>query len=296
MTQTFSEPRVVCRPALASDSADVLELTKYIFDGDDYVPSVWQDWLDDPHGLLAVAQYGPHVVGMAKVTLLSPGQWWLEGLRVDPKFQGLKIGSHIHEYMDAWWLQHCDGVLRLVTSSERVKVHHLSERTGYARVAEVIGYEAASLAEPSRGFEPVAPGEVGDAAIFVSAQQTPLGAFMDSGRQFSSPAEPALLDKARQQRLFWWRGREALFSYWVDEEDSMLGLGLVACAVPDKGEPGLLAELLLDTRRFAAERNFKSVLWHVPVGPNLRSSLKAAGFATDWDDTGCIFEKRHPNI
>jgi GNAT superfamily N-acetyltransferase len=294
MTQTFSEPRLVCRPALASDTADVLEFTKDIFDGHDYVPSVWQDWFDDPQGLLAVAQYGPHAVGMAKITLLSRGQWWLEGLRVDPKFQGLKIGSHIHEYMDAWWLQHCDGVLRLVTSSARVQVHHLSQRTGYVMVGEVIGYEAGPLAEPSSGFEAVPPSEVGDAARFVVLHQNPLSSFMDSGRQFSSPDEPALLDKAQEQRLFWWRRHEALLTYWVDEEERTLGLGLVACDLAHGNKPGLLAELLLDVRRFAAGRNFKSVLWHVPVGPDLQVALKAAGFATDWDDSGYIFEKRHP--
>ena len=101
---------------------------------------MWQEWLDDPQGLLATAQYGLHAVGIAKVTHLSPGQWWLEGLRVDPKFQGLKIGSHLHEYMDRWWLRHGDGIIRLMTSSERVQVHHLCERTGYTKIGEVADY------------------------------------------------------------------------------------------------------------------------------------------------------------
>ena len=141
-TDSLSAPHVVCRPALPLDAPDVLEFTKFIWDGHDYIQYVWKDWFADPQGLLAVAQYGPHAVGMAKVTLLSPGQWWLEGLRVDPKFQGLKIGSHLHEYMDAWWLKHCDGTLRLMTSSQRVQVHHLCERTGFAKIAEVTGYDA----------------------------------------------------------------------------------------------------------------------------------------------------------
>jgi GNAT superfamily N-acetyltransferase len=101
---------------------------------------VWREWLDDPEGLLATAQYGSHAVGIAKVTHLSPGQWWLEGLRVNPNFQGLKIGSHLHEYMDRWWLRHGDGVIRLMTSSQRVQVHHLCERTGYTKLGEVAGY------------------------------------------------------------------------------------------------------------------------------------------------------------
>ena len=137
---SYSDPVLVCRPALPSDTDDVLEFTKFIWEGHDYIKYVWHEWLDDPQGLLATAQYGSHAVGIAKITLLSAGQWWLEGLHVDPKFQGLKIGSHLHEYMDRWWLRHGDGILRLMTSSERVQVHHLSERTGYTKTGEVADY------------------------------------------------------------------------------------------------------------------------------------------------------------
>jgi GNAT superfamily N-acetyltransferase len=130
VTQNFSSPVVVCRPALPRDTADVLEFIKFIWNGHDYVKYTWADWLADPQGILAVAEYGGHAVGLAKVTLLAPGQWWLEGFRVDPNFQGLKIGSHIHKYIDAWWLEHGDGTVRLMTNAQRVQVQHLSEKFG----------------------------------------------------------------------------------------------------------------------------------------------------------------------
>ena len=144
----YSDARLVCRPALSSDTGNVLEFTKLIWDGGDYIKYVWRDWLHDPCGVLAIAQYGSRAVGMAKVTFLSTGQWWLEGLRVDPAFQGLKIASYLHEYTNAWWLENGDGVVRLMTSSERVQVHHLCERTGYARVGEVIAYRIATAPQP----------------------------------------------------------------------------------------------------------------------------------------------------
>ena len=50
-----------------------------------------------PNGLLAVAEFNGHAIGCSKITLISEGQWWLEGFRVDPKYQGLKVGSRIHE-------------------------------------------------------------------------------------------------------------------------------------------------------------------------------------------------------
>ena len=41
-------PVVVCRPALPRDTADVLEFSKFIWNGHDYVKYVWDEWLNDP--------------------------------------------------------------------------------------------------------------------------------------------------------------------------------------------------------------------------------------------------------
>ena len=47
---------VVCRPALAKDTEEVMELCSHIWDGGDYIPQVWDEWLADPDGLLGVAE------------------------------------------------------------------------------------------------------------------------------------------------------------------------------------------------------------------------------------------------
>jgi hypothetical protein len=91
MAQLSSPPQVLCRPAIESDRADVLEFCRNIWDGEDYVPYVWDEWFRDPTGLLAVAEYDGHAIGCSKITQISTGQWWLEGFRVDPKYQGLRI-------------------------------------------------------------------------------------------------------------------------------------------------------------------------------------------------------------
>jgi GNAT superfamily N-acetyltransferase len=128
MTQTFTSPQVVCRPALPRDTADVIEFCKGIWDGQDYIQDVWDAWLADDRGALITAEYGGRAVGISKISHVSQGQWWLEGFRVDPKLQGLRIGSHLHEYVNQWWLEHGDGYVRLMTSSQRVKVHIIKSR------------------------------------------------------------------------------------------------------------------------------------------------------------------------
>ncbi|PJF24366.1 MAG: hypothetical protein CUN53_18195, partial [Phototrophicales bacterium] len=98
MKPSVSASRVLCRPALESDYADIAEFCKGIWDGGDYVPEVWHDWLKDPNGLLVTAEYERHAIGCCKLTRLAEAQWWLEGFRVDPKYQGLKAGSRLHDY------------------------------------------------------------------------------------------------------------------------------------------------------------------------------------------------------
>jgi len=137
----FSAPVVVIRPALPRDKMDVAEFTKFIWDGHDYVGEVFPHWLEDPHGQLFAAEYAGRCVGTGKVTYIAPGQWWLEGFRVDPKYQGMKIGSQIDARCNEWWNEHGDGTLRLLTSSKRVQVHHLSEERGFVKVGEVYRYE-----------------------------------------------------------------------------------------------------------------------------------------------------------
>jgi hypothetical protein len=79
--------KVTCRPAQVDDTPDVLELTHTIWEGEDYNPQVWQDWLADTQGLLAVAEHDGRVLGLGKLTCLAAGQWWLEGLRTHPEFE-----------------------------------------------------------------------------------------------------------------------------------------------------------------------------------------------------------------
>lgn len=153
MNRTFVSPVVTCRPALARDYEDVREFCKTIWDGQDYIPEVWDHWFRDPSGILAVAECKGHTVGCAKVTLLAEGQWWLEGFRVDPAYQGLKIGSHIHDYVDGWWLQNGNGVARLMTSAKNVHVQHLCEKLGYIKTGEAVGYIAPPLEDTAEDLQ-----------------------------------------------------------------------------------------------------------------------------------------------
>ncbi len=293
MKFSFSSPQVVCRPALPLDRADVFEFTKFIWEGHDYIRYVWDEWFADPHGLLAVAEYGGRAVGMAKITLVSKGQWWLEGFRVDPKVQGLKVGSRIHEYVNGWWDEYGDGTVRLMTSSERVQVHHLSERTGFIKVGEVNSYSAPALDERTDSFSPVRPDELNTALDFATASGPYQldHSLMDIGWTQAALDGIFMKQLIVEEKVFWWRGRDGLFIKWDDEDEdgnTVLGVSLPACRLE------FLPELLTDLRRFAFAKNRVSVFGIVYVNPRIEFALKKAGFRSSWDSTAYIYERRHP--
>jgi GNAT superfamily N-acetyltransferase len=163
---------VVCRPALAKDTEEVMELSSHIWDGGDYIPQVWEEWLGDPDGLLGVAELSGRVVGVFKLTKFQDGEWYLEGLRVHPDFQGKGIAAHIHEYVLDSWRRMGSGIIRLTTGSYNIKVHHMCEQTGFKRIAEFIPYRASLLQEETSNFTELKMEGAPQAMEFVLGSQT----------------------------------------------------------------------------------------------------------------------------
>ena len=296
MTQIFSSTEVSCRPALARDHADVAEFCKGIWDGGDYVPEVWEEWLNDSKGLLAVAETNGQVIGCSKITWMSEGQWWLEGFRVDPKYQGHKVGSRVHDYVTDWWLEHGDGVLRLMTKSDNFAVHRVCDKTGYVKTHEVCGYRTTPLAGPATNFSPVM--DLREAAGFAIASESiqTTDRLADLGWRVGMPDQSIFEmysgeEADHQHTFYWWRDKPGLLSTWEyeDEERRTLCLGVLACALED------MPAILLDARRFAAQKKLDSVFQIAFDIKQITSQLEAAGFERYWKHSNAfIFEKKHP--
>lgn len=287
MTQKFSSPLPVIRPALPRDIADVAEFTKLIWNGHDYVGYVFHEWLADPNGQLFVAEYAGKCVGCAKVSSIAPGQWWLEGFRVDPNFQDKKIGSRLDAACNEWWNAHGDGTLRLLTSSKRVKVHHLSEARGFKWMGEVMYLDAKPLKESADVFTQVQPEEVDEVVAF--CQRVAPKQLLGIGWKFVSPNPVSLRASVDESLAFWWRGREGFLSAWMndDERGDRFTVGLAACADEEH------VNLLKDSRRLASARGAVASRWMNVMSESILRDLDAAGFTQDWDDSGFLYERRH---
>jgi hypothetical protein len=292
-------PVIVCRPALPKDTPEVMALTRTIWEGEDYVPQVWPEWLADPQGLLAVAEYGGRVSGLAKLTCLAPGEWWLEGLRVDPQLEGRGIASRLHGYLTGYWERSLSGILRLATASFRAPVQHLSEGSGFQKVGEFTIYRAQPLApqngiEADKAFKPLQPGEAGDALDFIlnSPQLPGDPGLMDLGWQWASPSVAAVEEAIERGQAWWWRDRRALLLANEDDEDGgesvYLRIQLLACPAEDLG--ACLAEI----RALAGELGYAQAAWTAPLHPLLAAPLESAAFHREWDASLYLYAKAHP--
>ncbi|MGE5462988.1 MAG: GNAT family N-acetyltransferase [Syntrophothermus sp.] len=296
LTQPASFPKILCRPAAQDDREDVLEFCKGIWEGEDYIHLVWDDWFQDPDGLLAVAEYEGHAIGCSKISRISSGQWWLEGFRVDPKYQGLKVGTQLHSHVTQWWLANGEGILRLMTDAGNFAVHHLCDQTGYTKIGEVCGYRAVPLEEPTDSFSPVIETEEAAAFALESDSIKATGGLTDLGWRICKPDQQVFKTYTNQNpeyihNFYWWKDHQGLFSAWEEEDNGRrtLFLGIVACALSD------MPRLLTAIRRFAADKNCHSIFQIAFDLPQITSRLLAAGFEKRWKRSNAfVFEKIHP--
>lgn len=94
-----TKPRVgsfSVRRARPEDREPLLEMSKLIWGGNDYMPLVWDRWLAEKKGALLTVTVDGRPVGTTKVSVLAPGEVWLEGLRLHPDYHGLGLSKKIH--------------------------------------------------------------------------------------------------------------------------------------------------------------------------------------------------------
>ena len=70
------------RPMRAADRERVVEISRDIWDGHDYLPRVFDEWLADAGAAFQAAELEGVVVGVQRMRPIAPNMVWYEGLRV----------------------------------------------------------------------------------------------------------------------------------------------------------------------------------------------------------------------
>lgn len=277
---------ILCRPAFAADRPEVLSFLERIWEGDDYVPEVWDEWVRQERGLLAVAIFQGKIVGQGHLADLGFGEWWLEGLRVHPEFRQQHIGSHLHDYFVERWLERDAEVVRLATHSQRVAVHKMCERTGFAHVASLVQHEAeAQDGDHGFGRSDLSP-EAAAERLSRSSVARALGGLFDLGWKLAR-IRPERLRGESAPSLWNWREGEGLLAGYTDQTADPPEFFLSGLDAPESE----IEPVLADCRRLASGMGLRRLVWLAPEEDSLLKALAGAGFEGEPDTRLYIFER-----
>ena len=80
------------------DKPALLEIASRIWEGSDYLPGVFDEWVTDARGEFAAVLVDGRLVGCGKLTFLTDTDAWLEGLRKDPRVPEAGLGRAVAEH------------------------------------------------------------------------------------------------------------------------------------------------------------------------------------------------------
>lgn len=131
------------RTARLADRERILAISAQIWEGEDYVPKVIDEWLRMRDSEVAVAELNGIVVSFARTVDLAPGYVWLEGIRTDTAAQGHGAGRALTDYFIEKAAREGAQRIGLSTYIDNLASIHLIEKHGFERQASFVLAEAA---------------------------------------------------------------------------------------------------------------------------------------------------------
>lgn len=269
---------LVIRRARRSDKRDVLAAVRTLWGGNDRIPDVFDAWVTHRTGPFFVAESAGRVVGMGKLTVLSPTEAWLEGGRVAPRWRRKGIGTALIAHRLAYARERAFRVVRFSTASGNTPIHRAAKTFGFACVARLARYEAPARPEP----------------LPASAARTQLRAVLrrvgplvqrGDGWEWREITPRDVGVAIARGRAFVSDGRVGAAALLGDRNEETL----MIVAVGGRGRP--LAELLRRLRGEAARRGLEKASFYVSNATDRRAA-RSAGYRKPWSGETFLFEKR----
>ncbi len=269
---------LLVRRARGADRRDVLAAVRTLWGGNDRIPDVFDSWVTHRTGPFFVAESAGRVVGMGKLTVVSPTEAWLEGGRVAPRWRRKGIATALIAHRIAYARERGFRVLRFSTASDNTPIHRAAKTFGFARVATLARHEAAAMT----GSPPVRAARLQARAVLRR-----VGPLMQRGhgwewREITSRDISGAI--ARRRVFVSDRGVGAAAVLGDRYEKSLM---IVAIG----GRPRRLADLLRGLRVEAQRRGLDDVSFYASTATERRAA-RSAGYRRPWSGETYLFEKR----
>ncbi|XP_075927375.1 putative N-acetyltransferase 16 [Petromyzon marinus] len=107
------EQDLVFNLARPEDYEEVMRMSEGIYEGKDYLPSIYHDWLKDPNRTVMLAQLQGRIVALESLLLTDGGATALVGgLRVGPEHRGRGVAGLIQRHTLEYVRERHSGVMR----------------------------------------------------------------------------------------------------------------------------------------------------------------------------------------
>lgn len=275
-----------------SDREAVTTLCAQVWEGHDYIPQVFDNWLSHTHGQFTagVEAEKDRLICIGKLTCITEKDWWIEGLRVDPAYRGKGVGRRLHAYhVDLWQqLSPPASALRLVTDYDNHIMHRLCQSSGFRHLGAVLPYRAEALHAP-HSFR---KNDRIDFSVVERSHCYQTHHHLYQTQTLWRWAE--LTPHALSQREVWlWREGRGLIIVEAATADNPLNVPCVFVDFVGAAESELV-ECLKEARGLAASLN------HAEIGVGIMSSdsilieaLIAAGYSPAWtQESLSLYERR----
>lgn len=279
--------QIQIRQATAADTSAMLSITQNVWDGNDYLPFIWNEWLRDASGRLTVAALDDQVVGVHHVALLPDGSAWAEGIRVAGNAQGRGIGEALLLDGIEWARSMGASAIRLSTTSRNPASNRIAEKCGLSPVHEYRLWSApADLTEVGGAVRVAHAGEVEDLWRFLEESESESDFYMEGWTAYRLTRERLRLLLATSTVAVTGRNStEAMAIATATSHRPTLRLGLIV-----GGQEGVrtLANWLRERARATCLRSVRGPLL---AGRAERDALKSAGYEVDLEHTMVLHER-----
>lgn len=247
--------RIRVRRATAGDTAAVLAFTRGTWGGRDYLPDVWRTWLGARDGVVLAAEAletdgaaWPGPIAVARLTMLAPGEAWMEGLRVDPAVQGRGVATAIQVAELAWAQAQGALIVRYATgemneASLRLGAHHGFVPSGRWRAVRPAALTGSPTGAGAKGRAPEPRERILSRLADAGAAVGPGGRLDDMWRRLGSDAT-----FLRGGQLYEWRAWA-----WQSLTDARLAGHVARGELLEVGDRGPRSAAILAYERLPGE-------------------------------------------
>lgn len=287
--------KLVIRPAQLSDKETVFKLCERTFDWGDYVPNVWDEWLEERHSKVLAATLDGELLGIMRVALPKTSEAWFQAARTHPNHRREGIATALAEACSEWARSMGARVVRLSTDSDNYVAQKALDKLGFTRISDFTIMKCEKL-------------ELGEAKNCRWAQKSDLGrmwAFLQSSEILRESAGLYTV-------IFVWMslGRRDLEEFVVNEkaivhyrDGALDGLVLVDETVREvwdgnpiqtcyiDGDLQTVLDMMRFLKAYARQQRVTKVYAFACNVPTIVEALAKAGFSRDDPNSEFIYQK-----